>query len=387
MKSPGAAKAIAGKSVAILGFDGFTVLDLAGPLAALTAARIEIDAEEIRACYNARIIGVNGRTFVSEANLVVTAKDTLSKASNLDTVIIPGGPGIRQGDTKRKVSEWLRKHALELTRVVSIGNGIYPLAESGLIDGRKVATHWRFGQDVARRFPKVQVDHTASFLKDGPFYTCGGGTAPTELTLALIQEDYGSRIALAAARELSMRLRPFGDHADTFDLSQFECGPNDRLAELPGWIGGHLNHNLSVEVLAERACLCPRHFGRLFKRTFGSTPASFVETLRIDEARRLLVLGRASVENVAVAVGFKDSDSFRRAFERRLGVAPATFRRQRFSVAIDNGGRAAGVELSKLSAIAPKSLGRSKAMTAGGAVMQRPKSMNFREEGCLRNSL
>jgi transcriptional regulator GlxA family with amidase domain len=332
MKKVSACRSNGTKSIGILGFDGVTVLDLVGPLEALTAARTDIDTDKVRACYDVRIIAVDAKTFVSDSNLVVTARETLAKVRDLDTVLIPGGLGMRDGETNRKVAEWLVAHAGDLNRVVSICTGIYALAQSGLLDGRKVATHWRFAQDVARRFPKIRVDQTASFLKDGPFYTCGGGTASTELTLALIEEDYGSRVALSVARELCVRLRPLGDHSNTLDFSQFECGPNDRLAELPAWIAAHLNHDLSVEVLANRACLCLRHFSRVFKRTFGITPAGYVEALRIDEARRQLLLSHGSVQSVAAAVGFRDSDSFRRAFERHLGVNPATFRRQRFSV-------------------------------------------------------
>ena len=371
MKDLTAGKATKTKSIGILGFDGLTVLDLAGPLEALAAARTDVDADKVRACYDVRIIAVNAKTFVSASNLAFTAKETLLKTSDLDTVIIPGGLGIREGETGRKVAEWLAAHTADLNRVVSICAGIYPLAQSGLLDGRKVATHWRFAQDVARRFPKIRVDHSASFLKDGPFYTCGGGTAATELTLALIDEDYGSRVALAVARELCVRLRPLGDHANTLDLSQFECGPNDRLAELPAWIAAHLNHDLSVEVLAERACLCPRHFSRLFKRAFRSSPANFVETLRIDEARRQLLLARASVESVAAAVGFKDSDSFRRAFERRLGVNPATFRRQRFAVVVDTGKTASGRDSSMISVMPRKARRRHKSVNGASSLRLR----------------
>jgi transcriptional regulator GlxA family with amidase domain len=164
-------------------------------------------------------------------------------------------------------------------------------------------------------------------MKDGPFYSCGGGTAATEMTLALIEEDYGSRVALSVARELVVRLRPVGDTENSVDLLQFECGPMDRLADLPAWIGSHLSDNLSVEVLANRVCLCPRHFSRLFKHFFHVTPATFVEQLRLNEARRHLILPRNTVETVARDVGFKNSDSFRRAFQRRYRVNPLSYKR------------------------------------------------------------
>jgi transcriptional regulator GlxA family with amidase domain len=314
------------KSIGLFGFDGLAAFDLIGPLEALTCARTA-DANGGAPCYNVRIIGLTGKTFVSESRMAFRTEYLLEKVPPLDTVIVPGGVAARAGGTFRKIADWLATNAVHVRRIVSVCTGIYPLAQSGLLDGRQVATHWRFAQDVARRFPKLRIDQTASFTKDGPFYTCGGGTAAIELTLALIEEDYGARVALSVARELGMRLRPIGNNESSIDPAQFECGPADRLAELPTWINAHLADNLSVDVLAERACICPRHFSRLFKRLFHSTPADFVEMLRLNEARCRLVLPRNSVETVAVAVGFKNPDSFRRAFQRRLGINPATFRK------------------------------------------------------------
>ena len=327
MHVPTLVREMKAKSIGLFGFDGLASLDLTGPLETLTAARITGAEGGAAPCYNVRIIGLTGKTFVSESRVAFRTQHLLEKVPHLDTVIVPGGVAARAGEALRKIADWLAVNAVHVRRIVSISTGIYPLAQSGLLDGRKATTHWRFAQDVARRFPKVRLDPAASFTKDGSFYTCGGGTAAIELTLALIEEDYGARVALSVARELGMRLRPIGNNESHFDPGQFECGPTDRLAELPGWIGAHLNDNLSIEVLAERACICPRHFSRLFKRFFHRTPADFVETLRLNEARRRLLLPRDSVENVAVAVGFKNPDSFRRAFQRRLGVNPATFRK------------------------------------------------------------
>jgi len=134
-------------------------------------------------------------------------------------------------------------------------------------------------------------------------------------------------VALAVARELVVRLRPTGENEQALDPSQFECMPSDRLAELPSWIATHLHEDLGVETLAARACLCPRHFSRLFKRYFKTTPASFVERIRLDEARRCLSTSRNSAAQVAAAVGFASADSFRRALERRNGIGPAAYRR------------------------------------------------------------
>ena len=353
MKSLAVRKA---KRIGILGFDGLAVWDLAGPVETLAAARIEAAGGKVRPGYDAKIVAVHGKKFVSESKVGFTAQETLVGGPDFDTLIIPGGGGIMDFETRRRIAGWLGTHAHELQRIVAISSGIYALAETGLLDGRTVATHWRFAQDLARRFPKVRIDLTASFANDGSFYTSGGGTSPAELTLALIEEDYGARVALSVARELCVRLRPLGDRTNTVDFSLYDCGPGDRLAELPSWIAAHLNESLSVEALAARACLCPRHFGRIFKQTFGTTPANFVERLRIEEAQRRLLSGRNSIAGVADAVGFKDANSFRRAFVRRLGIKPTAFRRQRFSVVVDNS-RGGTRDRQRISPVARRSIG------------------------------
>ena len=311
--------------IAIFGYDGINALDLTGPLETFTAANR--DESSLPLPYEVRLIGVNGRTFVSESGVIFKTKHTLRNTLPVDTVIVPGGEGVQTGEAGRKIAEWLTQRAVGLRRIVSVCGGVYPVARAGLLDLRKVATHWKLIQDLRQRFPKLTVDPAASFVKDGRFYSCGGGTAAIEMSLALIQEDYGPRRALSIARELVMRLRPPGERESSIDQLQFECGPMDRFADLPAWIAAHLNENLSVEVLAARVCLCPRHFSRLFKRLFHASPASFVEQLRLDEAKRRLGIARNSVENVARDVGYQSADSFRRAFERRHGVSPLGYKR------------------------------------------------------------
>src|ERR1043166_3588116 len=320
-------------SIAIFGFDGVNALDLTGPLETFETAcagDAEIERSDL---YRIRLVSVTGKSFVSRSGIVYKTQYTLCNALPADTMIVPGGFGAGMGEAYRKIAEWLTAHEGKIGRIVSVCGGIYPVARAGLLDGRKVATHWKFVQDVRRRFPKLNVDPAASFVKDGKFYSCAGGTAAIEMTLSLVQEDYGPRRALSVARDLVMRLRPPGDSDSRLEPLQFECGPMDRLADLPSWVALHLTDNLSVEALASRVCLCPRHFGRLFKCVFNTSPAAFVEQLRLDEAKCRLRLARNSVEDVAHDVGFKSADSFRRAFERRLGVSPSDYRRG-FHVAI-----------------------------------------------------
>ena len=315
-------------NVGIIGYDGVNSFDLSGPLETLAAARTSANSPEPKPCYRMTLIGLKSKSFVSQSQIAFQAEATLLKTPELDTVIIPGGVGMASSETRCLISDWLAANIRRIRRVVCVCNGVYPLAQSRLLDGRGIATHWRIAQDMAARFPRLRVDASASFLRDGPFFTCGGGTAAMEMTLALIEEDYGARVALSVAREMVVRLRPAGESGSVLDPSQFETAPSDRLAELPAWIAAHLNDDLSVEVLAARACLCPRHFSRLFKRFFKATPATFVERIRLEEARRCLSNSRHSIAGVASAVGFASADTFRRAFERRHGVSPIAFRRK-----------------------------------------------------------
>ncbi|MGZ5023076.1 MAG: GlxA family transcriptional regulator, partial [Chthoniobacterales bacterium] len=201
------------------------------------------------------------------------------------------------------------------------------LAATGLLDGRRATTHWRFAADVARRFPKVRMEPNALFIKEGKFYSSAGVTAGIDLALALIEEDFGSKVALAVAREMVVYLKRSGGQEQYSEPLKFQTRASDRFAELVAWMTNNPTEEMSVDLLARRASLSPRQFFRRFKEHFGSSPATFVETLRLNEARRRLTHAEASIENVAESVGFKGPDSFRRAFTRRFRVTPSKFRR------------------------------------------------------------
>jgi transcriptional regulator GlxA family with amidase domain len=313
------------KRIGFLVFDGMNALDLTGPVEAFTTAVID-DGNGLHHCYETWTIGLTSKSLVADSGLVFKPHRDLKTAPALDTLIIPGGSGLRRPGTNAKVSTWLKSQAGGIRRIASVCTGIYGLAATGLLDGRQVTTHWRFTSDVARRFPNLRVNPDALFLKDGPFYTSAGVTAGIDLSLALIEEDYGSGVALSVARELVMYLKRPGGQEQYSEPLQFQIQSTDRFADLAAWMLGHLHQDLSVEVLADKACLCPRHFSRRFKEVFGTTPALFVEDLRLSEARRRLTLPNQTIESIAASVGFKSADVFRRAFERRFGVTPSGYR-------------------------------------------------------------
>jgi transcriptional regulator GlxA family with amidase domain len=316
------------RRVGLVGFDGVMALDLVGPIDAFSTPTVAGNDGAPRRCYEVVIIGFSARPFVSESGVLFKPHTTIRRAPPLDTLIVPGGPGLRDTRTQLAVAAWVKPRAATVRRIASVCTGLYGLAATGLLDGRQVTTHWKFARDCAGLFPRLRMDADALYIKDGPFYTCAGVTAGIDLSLALIEEDLGPSVALAVARELVVYLKRPGGQEQYSEPLRFQTRSADRFADLAAWMQGHLHENLSVEALARRACMGARHFNRRFKDAFGTTPAAFVEDLRLGEARERLCLADRGVESVARSVGFKSADAFRRAFERRFGINPSSYRRR-----------------------------------------------------------
>lgn len=315
------------RRVGILGYEGAMALDIAGPADAFSTVTDESAGGTQTPCYDVVLIGLTRAPFTAESGLMFRPHTAAADAPPLDTLIIPGGRGLRQPETQSRVAAWVRSRVPRTRRIASVCTGIYGIAPTGLLDGRKVATHWRLARDVASRFPRLHVDPDALFLKDGPFYTCAGVTAGIDLSLALIEEDFGPQAALHVARELVVYLKRVGGQEQYSEPLRFQVQSADRFAELVAWMSAHLDQDLSVDALAERTHLCTRHFSRRFKQSLGTSPATFVEELRLGEARQRLVTHRKTIEELAGSVGFRSADAFRRAFERRYGVSPGKYRR------------------------------------------------------------
>lgn len=318
------------KRIGFVGFDGVVAIDISGPADAFAVAN-DVGTDP-KPAYEVLVIGPTNKPFVSESGLVFKPHRTFKNAHSLDTLIVPGGSGLRKPGVNKAVSAFIKARAGSTRRIASVCTGTYAVAATGLLAGRKVTTHWYFAPDLARRFPDLQVNGNAIYIKDGQFYSSGGATAGIDLALFLIEEDYGQQVSLTVARQLNVYLKRSGGQDQYSEPLRFQAESVSRFAELTTWIHTHLNDDLSVEALAGRACLCPRHFSRRFKAEFGTSPADLVERLRLDEARRRLTSSDNSIENVGISVGFNSADAFRRAFERRLGVSPTDYRR-RFSSA------------------------------------------------------
>lgn len=314
------------KHIVIVGFDNLTSLDLSGPLEAFSSAFVEDRMGKPEACYKVTIAALGAKTFSSVSGLRMTATCSLSSLRHVDTLVIPGGRGMRTSASAPRLANWIGRRASGIRRIASVCTGIYGLAPTGLLSGRRVTTHWKYAADLAARFPELKIDANALYIRDGKFYTSAGVTAGIDLSLALIEEDYGPQVALAVARDLVVYMKRPGGQDQFSEPLKFQVAATSCFADLAAWILGNLDRNLSVEVLAQHVNLCPRQFSRRFKAEFKSSPAAFVQRLRLDEARRRLSAPGRSVERVADSIGFHDPDSFRRAFVQRFGVAPHQYR-------------------------------------------------------------
>ncbi len=315
------------RRIGILVYDGVQGLDVVGPVDAFAGANVLADNRGSR--YDLRIIALQRGPVVSDAGLSFVADASLDSCGPLDTIIVPGGPGIRKNTALRKrFAGWLRERAGKTRRVAGVCTGTYALAEAGLLDGRAATTHWNFVADVAKRWPKIELDANAIYVKSERYYTSAGITAGIDLALAMIEEDLGNALALKVARHLVVYLKRPGGQLQYSEPLRLQELSTDAFSETISWMLQNLNGDLTVEALAERANMSVRHFARKFKARFRATPREFVESLRLDHARWLLSNESSSIDNLATAVGYASDDSFRRAFVRRFGSVPSDYRRR-----------------------------------------------------------
>jgi transcriptional regulator GlxA family with amidase domain len=313
------------KQIGFLGFEHVAASDLVEAADVFAAAVLDAGYGNPISCYDVCTIGFTLGCFQCESGITFMPNCTLETVSELDTIVVPGGNGLRRSLVSDKVADWILARVNQTRRVAAIGGGIYGVAPTGLLDGREVTTHWHYTTDVARRFPNLRIDAKRHLVKDGAFYTASGPRAAINLSLALIEEDYGRHVALAAAQKLVAPLLNGSGQQKLPDPAVFDSQPADRFAELIPWIMRNLGEDLSVNVLARRACMSLSHFNRAFKSVFGSTPAEFVETLRVNEATRRLSVPKRTLDTIAASVGFSDAKAFRRAFERILGAKPRNY--------------------------------------------------------------
>ncbi len=251
----------------------------------------------------------------------------------LDTLIVTGGRGVDQCLADRALLSWLRRTAPRARRFGSVCTGAFLLAEAGLLDGKRVATHWKRARELQERYPKVLVEEDPIFVRDGKLATSAGVTAGMDLALALVEEDLGADVALEVARAMVLYLRRPGGQSQYSAPLRLQKSELQGVRELLTYAIENPEADLSVPALARRAGTSPRNLGRIFRRELGQTPANAVEDLRIEAAQRALTGTRKSLDEVAARAGFGSAEVMRRAFLRKAQVTPSAWRQRFQSVA------------------------------------------------------
>lgn len=309
------------KRVAILLFPDVQLLDVAGPASVFGKVLTEGGSPG----YEVVLVSSSGGEVRTDCGVSLTTRSTIDVApDSVDTLILTGGEELAVAAALRDriACAWTRQAALHVRRLSSVCSGAFLLVDWGLVDGRRVATHWRAAQALSTREPRIQVDPESLFVEDGPVWTSAGVTTGIDMSLAMVERDHGHVVAHQIARELVLYARRPGYQSQFAGLFEVRDGA---YRQLISWIGKNLQKPLDLDQLAAREGESSRNFHRKFSAATGLTPAAFVERLRLERARKLLEAG-TPLSEVAVACGFGSLDRMGRAFKAGLGLMPSTYR-------------------------------------------------------------
>jgi len=308
-------------SVFILAYDGVQILDIAGPSAVFEEAAEFVEGVPYRVVL---MSPSGGQVTTSGAMTIGTAPLSSQSIDTGDMLLVPGGTqsGLRRLIANDDVGAWVHDHAAKFGRITSVCTGAFVLADWGLLDGRRVTTHWQASALLARRYPATIVDAPALFVEDGDVWTSAGVSTGVDMALAIVERDHGRSVATQVARRLVLPMRRPGHQSQFSAVLEAQDGAYAPLIE---WAKDNLDKDLSLEALAFRAGQSPRNFHRRFKATVGVTPTTFIERLRLDHARTLLDAAHLP-KNVAKASGFGSLDHMARVFKRTVGMTPSLYR-------------------------------------------------------------
>jgi transcriptional regulator GlxA family with amidase domain len=308
----------------IVAYDDAQILDVACPSGALEIANLYGATPP----YTIELATVGGDAARTSSGIVLAGARRLgSVTGQIDTTLVVGGHGTRTVMADERMLTQVRRLARRSKRVASVCTGTFVLAAAGLLTGRRVTTHWGYGDILATVFPAVAVDLAPLYIRDGNIYTSAGVTSALDLTLALIEDDHGPTLAREVARELVTYLhRP----ADQAQISMFLAAPppGDRLVrDLLGYIAARLAEDLTAPALAARAGVSTRHLNRLFATHLGTTPARAVRVARTEAAAHLVRGSELPLAAIARRCGFRSAETLRRAFLEHYGMTGDTIRR------------------------------------------------------------
>lgn len=317
----------------MVAFPNVQLLDVVGPLEVLAAGTRVETANGRGPGYAVEIVGPEPGVVRASSGLTIGVDRSFEdRPDSIDTLIVAGGDGSGEAAKDERVLDYVRAVAASARRVCSVCTGTAVLAAAGLLDGRRVTTHWAFAESLAARYPLLDVDPDSIYVRDGKYWTSAGVTAGMDLALALIEDDVDRELALEVSRWMVFFLkRPGGQSQFSAQLAG-QLADRDPVRDLQTWVVDHPEADHSIEALAARVAMSPRHFARVFREEVGQSPGRYVECVRVEAARRGLEESRRSIDEIATGVGFGTGETMRRAFLRQIGVGPSAYR-ERFAEA------------------------------------------------------
>lgn len=314
----------AARTVALVAVEDHQLLDLAGPVDVLATANLlgAMPPYEL-------VVATPGGAPVRAVSGVTVGADLATSdlvGRTLDTLMVVGGLGVRAAATDPVLLEELRRVSSASRRTTSVCSGALLLAAAGLLDGHRATTHWASCQELAEGHPGVEVVEDQIYVHDRDRWTSAGVTAGIDLALALVEADHGPDLAHQVAAWLVVFVRRPGGQSQFSSQLRARPARREELRELQRWVPDHLTEDLSVAALARRAGMSERTFVRAWREETGTTPAAYVESVRLEAARRLLESTDMTVDAVAREVGLVRAERLHRAVRRRLGTTPASYR-------------------------------------------------------------
>lgn len=317
------------RRVVVVAHPGVQSLDVTGPVEVFNTAR----AFGASPAYTTELVAPGAGPVTTSSGLRLLPEHALGDCRGpIDTLVVAGGPGTRAAQHDEALLAWLRDAAGRSRRVTAVCTGALLLAAAGLLDGRRATTHWSLCATLARRFPAIEVDADRIYVRDGRFWTSAGVTAGMDLALALVDDDHGSELTLAVARQLVLYTRRAGGQSQFSVQLVTARAQRDDIRAVLAHIADNLDGDLSVPTLARLAAMSPRTFARTFRAETGTTPAAYVQAARVDAARRLLEVTSLGTTEIARSCGFGTPETMHRAFRRTVHTTPGRYRRH-FTVA------------------------------------------------------
>ncbi len=318
------------KHIVIISTPMTSILDVAGPLEVFAKATdyIKDNFPAINQPYTTHVLSIDSSTTVNTSSglPIVCEGDINSVNYEMDTLLI-AGRGAPDEKALQQLLTWLKENASNARRIGSICAGAFVLAEAGILNGRRATSHWQVCDKLANLYPEIEVEEDSIYVKDGNVYTSAGISTGMDLSLALVEEDYGRDVAVMVSRVLVLYLKRPGNQSQFSNMLMHQTTSYEPIQTVLDWVIEHLDEEISVELLAEKAAMSPRNFARVFLREVGITPAKYVEKVRLETARRRLEETNLTIDEISNECGIKNANGLRRLFLRYMRTTPSDYRK------------------------------------------------------------